>query len=83
MLRARRAGVDAIVVSPVFASASPSAGRPMGARAFAVLVREARLPVYALGGVNAGTARALPRSGAAGLAAIEALNEAPASSIRT
>ncbi|HLZ83598.1 MAG TPA: thiamine phosphate synthase, partial [Caulobacteraceae bacterium] len=27
---ARRAGVDAIVLSPVFPSASPSAGRPLG-----------------------------------------------------
>jgi thiamine-phosphate pyrophosphorylase len=70
---ARRAGADAVVVSPVFASASLSAGRPLGALGFAQLVRGARLPVYAMGGVNASTARRLARSGAAGLAAVEAL----------
>ena len=71
--RARRWGADAAVVSPVFASASPSAGRPLGALGFAALARGAGLPVYALGGVNAATARLLARSGAAGLAAVEAL----------
>jgi thiamine-phosphate pyrophosphorylase len=72
-LRARRAGVAAIVVSPVFPSRSPSAGRPLGPRAFATLVRAARAPAYALGGVDARTARRLHLSGAAGLAAIEGL----------
>ena len=70
---ARRAGADAVVVSPVFPSASPSAGRPLGPLRFATLVRGARLPVYALGGVNDGTAMRLARSGVAGLAAVEAL----------
>jgi thiamine-phosphate pyrophosphorylase len=71
--RARRAGADAVFVSPVFASASPSAGRPLGPLRFAELVRGARLPVYALGGIDAATARQIARSGAAGLAAVEAL----------
>jgi thiamine-phosphate pyrophosphorylase len=73
IVRARRAGADAIFVSPVFASASRSAGRPLGALRFAELVRGARLPVYALGGIDAVTARQIARSGAAGLAAVEAL----------
>jgi len=73
IVRARRAGADAAVVSPVFASASPSAGEPLGTLRFAELVRRAGLPVYALGGVNARTARRLARSGAAGFAAVEAL----------
>ena len=72
-LRARRAGVDALIVSPIFASNSPSAGRPMGAFALARLTRAARIPVYALGGVNADTARALKLTGIVGLAAVEAL----------
>ena len=71
--RARLAGVDAVLVSPVFASASPSAGRPLGVVRFAALVRGAGLPVYALGGVNARTARRLLESGAIGVAAVEAL----------
>lgn len=73
MLKAQRAGVDALVVSPVFASRSPSAGRPLGVLAFARLVRHAASPVYALGGINAGSARRLVMSGASGLAAIGGL----------
>jgi len=75
-IRARRAGVQAIVVSPVFPSQSPSAGRSMGARAFSVLIREAGSPAYALGGVNTRTARRLGLSGAVGIAAIDAMVEA-------
>ena len=78
-LRARRAGVDAIVVSPVFASRSPSAGRAMGARAFARLIREAGAPAYALGGVNPTTVRRLNGAGAIGFAAIDGLTSAPQS----
>jgi thiamine-phosphate pyrophosphorylase len=72
-LRARRAGVQALVISPVFASNSPSAGRPIGPRALARFARVAGAPTYALGGVNARTARALAQTGVVGLAAIEAL----------
>lgn len=72
-LRARRAGADALVISPVFASASPSAGRPLGILRFVALARRAGLPAYALGGVNAKTARRLKSSGAVGVAAIEGL----------
>ncbi|HEY2049197.1 MAG TPA: thiamine phosphate synthase [Caulobacteraceae bacterium] len=74
--RARAAGAQAVVLSPVFPSRSPSAGRPIGALRFRVLVRAAGLPVYALGGINLHTARALKGSGAAGLAAVEALQPA-------
>lgn len=74
IVAARRAGADAAVVSAVFASASPSAGRPLGGLRFAGLIRGAGLPVLALGGVNARTARRLTGSGAAGLAAVEALS---------
>lgn len=77
IVRARRAGADAVFVSPVFASASPSAGRPLGLLRFAELVRGARLPVFALGGIDAATARQIARSGAAGLAAVEALTRQP------
>lgn len=71
--RARAAGVEAVVVSPVFPSRSPSAGRPIGALRFRTLVREVELPVYALGGVTPTTAKALKGCGAAGLAAVEGL----------
>jgi thiamine-phosphate pyrophosphorylase len=71
--RALRAGADAVLVSPVFESRSPSAGRPLGAVRFAALARKAGGPVYALGGVNGRTARRLIGSGAVGFAAVEAL----------
>jgi len=72
--RALAAGADAVLLSPVFESRSPSAGRPLGPIRFAALVRRAKGPVYALGGINPETARRLAGSGAAGLAAVEALS---------
>ena len=68
-----RLGVDALLVSSVFASASASAGRPMGAVRFAALARGSSVPVIALGGVTARTAPRLIESGAAGLAGVEGL----------
>jgi thiamine-phosphate pyrophosphorylase len=73
IVRARNAGADAVFVSPVFVSASPSAGRPLGHLRFASMVRSARLPVFALGGIDARSARTVRRTGAAGVGAIEAL----------
>lgn len=68
--RAARLGVDAVIVSAVFPSQSPSAGKPLGPVKFRQLARAARLPVYALGGLNAhNAARAM--SHAAGWAAID------------
>lgn len=70
---AEAAGLDAALLSPVFASNSPSAGPALGLERFSVLAADARLPVYALGGVTAATAPALIGSGATGLAAVEGL----------
>jgi thiamine-phosphate pyrophosphorylase len=72
-LAARRAGVPAVIVSPIFPSLSPSAGRPLGRFALAAIVRAVGGPVYALGGVNARTVRSLGLTGAAGIAGVEAL----------
>jgi thiamine-phosphate pyrophosphorylase len=71
--RAQHAGLDAALTSPVFASRSASALGQLGPIRFASLVSGARLPVYALGGVNRLTAPRLLSSGAAGLAAVEGL----------
>ena len=70
--KAARMGVDAALVSTVFSSSSPSAGRPMGALSFAQQCRESALPLYALGGVKAGNAIRVASVG--GLAAIEGLS---------
>ena len=77
IVRARRSGADAVFVSPVFPSASPSAGRPLGHLRFAALTVRAGLPVLALGGINQHTVRLLKGSGASGVAAVEALLPAP------
>jgi thiamine-phosphate pyrophosphorylase len=62
---------DAVLVSPVFASNSPSAGTPLGVEGFSRIVAASSAPVYALGGVTGATAGLLTGSGAAGFAGIE------------
>jgi thiamine-phosphate pyrophosphorylase len=73
VLRASRLRLDAVLVSPVFKSRSPSAGAPLGPIRFASLARGARLPVIGLGGVNEHTAPRLIHTGASGLAAVDGL----------
>jgi len=68
---AQAAGVEAVVVSPVFPSRSPSAGAPLGVEGLTAMAASVVLPVYALGGVNAKTADALVGAGVYGLAGIE------------
>lgn len=70
--RARRLGVDAVIVSTVFPSRSPSAREAFGPLRFRLMARHAQLPVYALGGISADNA-ARAMSGAAGWAAIDAV----------
>lgn len=69
--RAARVPVDAVVVSAIFPSNSPSAGKPMGPMRLAQIVRLAQSPVYALGGVNQTTAARLLASGVVGIAGVE------------
>ena len=65
--------LDALFVSSIFPSRSPSAGEAIGIEALKDRTTRLPVPVYALGGVDAGTAPQLIGSGAAGLAAIEGL----------
>jgi thiamine-phosphate pyrophosphorylase len=79
-------GADAVLVSPVFASRPPRvAAPPKEARGLEVL-RSARalaraggrpVAVYALGGVDAGNARACIEAGADGVAVVRALLASP------
>ena len=68
------AGTDALVVSPVFPSASPSADAPLGVRGLKSIVEAVKTPVYALGGVRADTVKQLADTGIVGIAAVEALS---------
>jgi thiamine-phosphate pyrophosphorylase len=70
---AARAGADAVLLAPVFATQSHPDAEPIGALRFARWCRKSPLPVYALGGVGGETARRLRGSGAAGIAGIGAL----------
>lgn len=70
---AERVQMDAVLVSSVFPSKSPSAGRPMGATRFRCLKQQTPLPIYGLGGVSLTNA---PRiANVAGLASVSALSE--------
>ena len=68
--KAAYAGVDAALLSTVFASLSPSARIPIGPARLSGLVRSVSLPVYALGGVDVSTAPRLRGTGIAGVAAV-------------
>jgi len=65
--------LDALFISSVFASCSPTAGAPIGVAALKDRASRLPVPIYALGGVHAATAHNLIGSRAAGLAAIEGL----------
>jgi thiamine-phosphate pyrophosphorylase len=67
---AARAGADIVFLSPVFPTRSHPGARTLGTRRFAALAHQTKLPVVALGGMDAGKARRL--SGAYGWAAIDA-----------
>ncbi len=70
LARAAKLGLDAALLAPVFPSASHPGAPTLGALRFSALVHGAMIPVYALGGVNARTARRLGSSGAIGIAGI-------------
>lgn len=70
-------GLDAFVLSPVFAAGGASAERtPLGVPALTALVATTARPVYALGGIDAANAHGLIGSGACGIAGIGAIQTA-------
>jgi len=70
---ARRLGIDAALLSPVFPTLSHPDKAALGPLRFVILRRGAGIPVLALGGITEATARRLKGSGIAGLAAVGAL----------
>ncbi|WP_310539273.1 thiamine phosphate synthase [Phenylobacterium sp.] len=75
--RAARAVVDAVVVSAIFPSNSPSAGKPLGPIRLAQMVRRIGRPAYALGGVSQTTAARLLATGVVGIAGVEVFLSSP------
>lgn len=62
-------GVDYVTVSPVFESKSkPGYGPPLGLGGLGRIVRQAHVPVYALGGIDLGRVAACRDAGVAGVA---------------
>ena len=74
LVAAFRMGADAALLSPVFPTLSHPGMPALGVIRFAALVRESRVPVYALGGVSAGSVGRLQHSGAVGVAAVGAFS---------
>lgn len=70
---AAQRGVDAVLLSPVFATASHPDARPLGILRFAAWTRASKIPVYALGGVDRAGAARLRQTGACGIAGISGL----------
>jgi len=68
--RARRAGADAALLSPVFPTASHPGAASLGALRFARLASSVAMPVYALGGMSSKRARRLRTACPAGFAGI-------------
>jgi thiamine-phosphate pyrophosphorylase len=71
--RAAAGGADAVLLSPVFATASHAGSRPLGAPRFAAWARLSPIPVYALGGIDARSAARLRPTRASGIAGIGGL----------
>ncbi|MGQ2991379.1 thiamine phosphate synthase [Brevundimonas sp.] len=76
-LDAATSGIDALVLSPIFPTNSPSPPRSaLGVEGLAEAVRRSTLPVYALGGIDVTNVGALAGTGACGIAGVEAFNRA-------
>ncbi len=69
-------GVDAVLLSPVFATATHPGVAPLGVTQAMRWIAGASLPVYALGGIEPANARSLVGSGAAGIACLGAFADA-------
>lgn len=67
--------IDALLVSAIFKSKSPSAGEPIGVEGLRHAVQKYAIPVFALGGINTSTVKSLEGSGIAGIAAIGGLKK--------
>ena len=67
---AERAGADLVFLSPVYATRSHPGAKPLGPRRFALLAHGTKLPVIALGGMDADRFATL--GGAYGWAGIDA-----------
>jgi thiamine-phosphate pyrophosphorylase len=81
---AARGGADYVVFGPVYDTPSKRAhGAPPGLPALARACERSTVPVLAIGGVTASQVAAVRATGAAGVAVIRALLEAPDPAVAT
>lgn len=73
-IAAERAGAKLLLISPVYATRSHPGAVPLGRVRFGMLVRGAKAPVIALGGMNAKRAKSLRSFNIHGWAAIDSLS---------
>jgi thiamine-phosphate pyrophosphorylase len=71
--RAAEMRIDAVFLSPVFATESHPGRTPIGDRRFLAIAASSPMPVYALGGITAANVSLLDGPNVAGIAAIGAL----------
>ena len=71
--RAEAEGVDYLIAGPVYETRSHPGREPAGLALIEEVARGVRLPVLAIGGVNAGRVDAVVRAGASGVAVISAI----------
>lgn len=76
-VRAFKLGVDAVLLSPVFATRSHPGGAYLGLMRFSAIARQVPLPVIALGGIGLRDVERLREAGATGIAGIGLFAEAP------
>jgi thiamine-phosphate diphosphorylase len=73
LLHAVQIGVDFVTLSPVQATLTHPEARPMGWQAFAELVGQVSVPVFALGGMRCEDLARVKQAGGYGIAAINSL----------
>ncbi|BCW87090.1 Thiamine-phosphate synthase [Alphaproteobacteria bacterium SO-S41] len=83
LVAAERAQVDAVLVSPVFATASHPGAQTLGVLRFAALAEQAAMPVIALGGMTPDRFARLTGTAVSGYAAISALQKPNENSVKT
>jgi thiamine-phosphate pyrophosphorylase len=70
-LYAQRQGADFITLSPLFKTSSHPETKPLGVNRFRDIVKELKIPVYALGGINWNRIKTCYKAGAYGIAGIK------------
>ncbi len=72
-----RQGVDYIALGSIYPTASKPGVKPCGTELLRQVLAESRIPVFAIGGINAGNVAELAAEGARRVAVISAIWDAP------